>query len=116
MKAKFECNDKMISNQILIAVEIFKIMNQDDIDVNVNVKYHQGKNAENGELYVDAFKISLSSGYDIYITGDKDSYKNEDEGKLTAEFVHNKNIEINPKTREINMKIKTILNKFKCNF
>ena len=71
MKTKFESNDKMISDQILITVEIFKIMNKDDLDVNVNVKYHQGKKAENGELYIDTFKISLSSGYDIYITGDK---------------------------------------------
>ena len=112
MKAKFECKDEMISTQILITVEIFKIVNQDDIDVNVNVKYHQGKNAENGELYVDAFKISLSSGYDIYITGEKYELKD----RLTAEFVHNKNIEINSETREIIEKIKTILTKYKCTF
>jgi len=37
-------------------------------------------------------------------------------GSKIAEFVHNKNIEINSETREINEKIKTILTKYKCNF
>lgn len=113
MKLKFESSNPIISKQILIAIEIFKIMNEDDINLNVNVKYHQGKNAENGILYVDDFKISHSCGYDIYITGEQ---INKDEYKLFAEFEHNQNIEIKKQTAKIIQDIKTILIKNNCEY